>query len=307
MGGHMRVNVSRERAAEIFSAAIQDGDPLRVTRLGFTGVKWDVSHKCTDPIDLQIMGYDAPSFRWLAYGKSIGQSMAARVSARDPLLVDMAVRCRRCTACLRVRSAMWRYRAETELFNSERTWFGTMTLNPTEQHRALSLARRRAAREGEDFEKLSTSEQFRKRVSACSPEITKFLKRVRKNSGAKFRYLLVAEAHKSGAPHFHMLLHERAGERVSWQNLSDAWQKGFSKFKLAKSGSGPFDETDRKVARYVCKYLAKSALARVRASARYGEAGTVLNHSDSVTTTINDDDRVTEPETGPGLEKADTL
>lgn len=93
-------------------------------------------------------------------------------------------------------------------------------------------------------------------------EITKYLKRVRKKSGAPLRYILVAEAHKSGLPHYHMLIHECDPSRqVRHKDLTAAWSWGFTRFKLVETSN---------TAWYVCKYLSKAQLARVRASVRYG-------------------------------------
>jgi len=52
---------------------------------------------------------------------------------------------------------------------------------------------------------------------------------------------------------------DRIGERV----LRRQWTLGFSKFNLV-------DEKDPRAAHYVCKYLSKTAEARVRASLQYG-------------------------------------
>lgn len=118
------------------------------------------------------------------------------------------------------------------------------------------------------------------------------------------RYMLVAEAHNSektsvemkGRPHFHILVHDysdnglvsgspleaiASGRDGEWEKrliktkqgykgfafvTDDAfirknWQLGFTKFQLATSEQSIF---------YLCKYLSKSMLARVRASIEYG-------------------------------------
>lgn len=114
----------------------------------------------------------------------------------------------------------------------------------------------------------SEQSQFNKHVNAIGPEIGKFLKRVRKNTGAKLRYLLVAEPHKSGLPHFHMLIHQCDTHiPVRYDDLKSQWRLGFSAWKL----------TDYKSASYVCKYLSKSLRARVRASQAYGTTPNALS------------------------------
>lgn len=178
--------------------------------------------------------------------------------------LDVWTRCRKCAKCLAYRSWVWRNRATVECHSATRTWFATLTLSPANHVRygfqaGLKVAKRR----GDDFDALPESEQFALRNQEISKEITKWLKRVRKYSGAPFKYLLVTEAHKSGLPHYHLLIHEQCAERpLRHAMLSDQWRLGFSKFKLVD---------DPKAATYVTKYLSKSAIARVRASLRYGQ------------------------------------
>lgn len=120
------------------------------------------------------------------------------------------------------------------------------------------------------------------------------------------RYLLVAESHDSektdewmrGRPHFHALLHEQfrgalfsgdpslallngqdgelekrkykthSGEWKEGVFVTDEatvrqeWQLGFTKFQLCFDGKSAF---------YLCKYMSKALMYRVRASVRYGE------------------------------------
>jgi hypothetical protein len=126
----------------------------------------------------------------------------------------------------------------------------------------LSLARATAARKGYDFEDQTNEKQFIARNAEISKEITRYIKRVRKNSAASLRYLVVTEAHKSGDPHYHALIHEvHPDEPVRKAILKDCWKLGFSHHKLVK---------DPIHASYVCKYLSKTMSARVRASQHYG-------------------------------------
>lgn len=178
--------------------------------------------------------------------------------------LDVWTRCRKCRKCLGYRSWVWRNRATVECHSAARTWFATLTLTPANQSRfGLMASIKVAKRRMEDFDALPDSEQFSLRSAEISKEITKWLKRVRKYSGAPFKYLLVTEAHKSGLPHYHLLIHEQCAERpLRHAMLSDQWRLGFSKFKLID---------DPKAATYVTKYLSKSSLARVRASLNYGK------------------------------------
>jgi hypothetical protein len=159
-----------------------------------------------------------------------------------------------------------------------------------------------------DFDCLPEASRFAERHYECSKEITLFLKRVRataavdhrqsarladacaasKGSRCKchpinqfrvpLRYLLVAEAHKSGLPHYHMLISEFEESRpVRARHLKTNWRLGFSDVKLVAQDDGT------RPAAYVAKYLAKSAIARVRASVGYGQHiadnETILNRS----------------------------
>ena len=231
-------------------------------------IRWDCSGGCEAPVRVLFEGRpEARPFTHLgARGLHTRQFVHyADGFDRDQLMsVLMLTRCRRCRVCLRARQFAWSQRAKFELGNSARTWFGTLTLRADEQYLAELRARRDLRGRSVDFDKLSPEAQFKARHNAVSPELTKWLKRVRKESGASARYLLVAEAHKSGLPHYHVLIHEvgdrdRIGERV----LRRQWKLGHSKFNLVDAG-------DPKAAHYVCKYLSKAAEARVRASVRYG-------------------------------------
>lgn len=126
-------------------------------------------------------------------------------------------------------------------------------------------AEARLAKRGVRWAELSPAEQFQARHQEISRDLTTWLKRVRKQSGARLRYLLVAEAHKSGLPHYHALIHERRfSVPVTERVLRHQWNLGFSKFQLVEGSEAAW---------YVAKYLAKDARARVRASVRYGNCG----------------------------------
>ena len=176
---------------------------------------------------------------------------------------DLWVRCRACDACLKARARLWAARANVELQHWPRSWFGTLTLSPDEQFRARVVASQRLRLQGVEFEELPGDEQFRELVSSVGRDVTKFLKRVRAQAKTRVRYLLVSEAHKSGLPHFHLLVHESAAP-VRKRVLQGQWSLGFSQWKLCDLAEG------KQIAWYVSKYLTKSALTRVRASQRYG-------------------------------------
>lgn len=240
-------------------------------------VEWDISGNCLMPVRREIHARQeqklriqkrAQSFKSLddveetfhsdfwsdklfthEYGKLLG-----------PYAVLLTARCRMCDNCLKVRRNQWAEKAKAEFAASSRTWFITMTLSPQWHEHFANIAREKSRhRLREVFEALPLDVQFRLRHEAIAAELTKAFKRLRKK-GHAFRYFLVAEAHKSGLPHYHLLLHE-TGAPIGKRVLEAAWPFGFVKPKLA---------TDEKVVWYVAKYLGKSGAARIRASIRYG-------------------------------------
>jgi hypothetical protein len=170
--------------------------------------------------------------------------------------------CRKCEPCLRSRSQLWAARARDETSIATRTWFGTLTLAPAQALQLRFGTEVQKAQQGHTLGELSEDELFTAMSKGASAELTKWLKRIRKNSGAKIRYVLVCEKHKTGVPHWHVLIHEYDG-KVTKAKLEAAWRYGFSHFRLV-------ERENTKTAWYVCKYLGKSALARVRASQQYG-------------------------------------
>lgn len=179
--------------------------------------------------------------------------------------VDVAVRCRKCAACLRARAFQWQQRAQYELAIADRTWFATFTLRPEEHFRHLSLARQKYDAEGGNLDNASDAEIFKARCKPLIREFQLYMKRVRK-SAAGLRFMLVIEKHKTGLPHLHAFIHE-AQNRVTHKTLTNAWHLGFTTFKLV-------DSSEPQAARYITKYLTKSVLNRLCASSYYGKLKT---------------------------------
>lgn len=202
-------------------------------------------------------------------GVRLAKGSRARImgSKEVPIMTELHVPCRKCASCLRRRAAHWRIRANSEWQAAHRTWFGTLTLRPEQHVRVLSVCRSYWAKAlvetDRDFDTFDDERKFSERHRVISREITLFVKRIRKVSGASLRLLCVAEEHKSGLPHYHMLVHEpNPAESISKVQLETAWKWGFSQWRLVKDAKG---------AAYVCKYLSKSSKARVRASLDYGD------------------------------------
>lgn len=236
-----------------------------------TSWKWDLARGCEDPRTFTVEGRHVELFgrdKWGAQplmGKFGANALPDVTSDAPAMWVDMSTRCRKCGWCLKARASMWSFRARAEIQASSRTWFGTLTLRPEEHFRALCKAEAAALARGTAWADLSPAEQFKARHAVISEEITKWLKRIRKESESRLRYCLTAEAHKSGLPHYHILIHERwLGGQVHERTLRRQWKLGHSKFNIAENGGAAW---------YVAKYLAKASEARVRASARYGQSG----------------------------------
>nr|QXN72842.1 MAG: replication initiator protein [Microvirus sp.] len=239
------------RTLALFKRALRLGGERR----GLTDVYWDISGRCIAPRTRYISGVIPKGVL-----RGIGERGKVMEFPEDgqPMTLEMDTACRQCTACLFERAKEWRTRCYRETEDSVRTWFGTLTLSP--DYQALFAAM--AAKQHPEFEGLSGHKQLALRHEFIGPELTKYLKRIRKESGAELKYCLVLEAHKSGLPHYHILIHEtNPAKPIRHEVLKDQWKLGFTKFKLA----------DPRTASYVAKYLSKTAAARVRASVGYGK------------------------------------
>lgn len=262
----------RSRVVRLAAHALSNGG----VRKTLTHVHWDASGRCEAPQLIELEGRlneREKASRWEPTEHA--NILALWVGNKDPvyrfadlfpheapIVVTMEVPCRRCGRCLRRRAAHWRARAMAEINGAPRTWFGTITLAPEHHLKAEYAAHSRLLAGGTVFAKLSEAERFREVHTEHGRELTKWLKRVRKESEATLRYILVAEAHKSGNAHYHCLIHETVGGgSVKERTLRTQWKLGHSKFNLVG---------DKRAAGYVCKYLSKSVLCRVRASKNYG-------------------------------------
>lgn len=242
-------------------------------------IEWEVQGNCTSPVERTLWarkvrpvthivetwenerpeawepeeGFDDWKINWGV--RNIGRDLP-----EGPYCIWLTVRCRKCDKCRAFRGRLWRERALAEVNASIRTWFGTITLSPEWQahfgmRAALEVRRKKV---GVTLENLPLNEQLWMRHKFIGAEFTNIFKRMRK-SGLVFRYLMVLEAHKSGLPHYHMLIHE-IGNPIVKKRLDCIWPFGFVQWRLA----------EREHAFYVCKYISKSNASRVRASLRYG-------------------------------------
>lgn len=201
--------------------------------------RWELDHAryCDKPILIQYEGRTTTAGRTRS------------------MFIDQNVPCRKCDGCLRAKQREWTARAIAEVRVAPRTWFITFTFAAHNQAVMGYRARVRNAK----FASMTEAERFHRLHLEAGREITLFMKRLRKKAKSPVRYLYVVEPHKSGLPHYHMLLHESYRE-ISKRTIESCWHLGFMKAKLATKSR----------AYYVCKYISKSAQCRVRASLHYG-------------------------------------
>lgn len=253
-----------ERVRSLMRRAFGEGALLQGTTL-----LWNISAGCADPVLREIRGMKARTIRE-AMGEE-GRAVRTFSGGNTQWSgLELLVRCRKCESCLRYRQRLWRLRAQVEMADAPRTWFGTLTCSPHTHTMTLLRAQHRAAKRGVKWETdLTDRERFARRVNATSSLITKFFKRLRKGNAARkflpaeFRYLVVSEAHKSGLPHYHLLVHEtNADKPVRKLALEGQWEDhGFSSWRLAEPHH----------CAYITKYLTKSEMASIRASLAYGK------------------------------------
>jgi len=172
----------------------------------------------------------------------------------------LSIPCRRCGGCLAKRGAGWARRAAIEFAQANRTWFGTLTFKPDIIDRATQEIIDRLKISAEEFAALPRELRWMHLHGCTRREVTLYLKRVRHLS--QFRHVTVCEPHKTGVPHYHLLIHEPADSCLRKADLETTYHAGFSAWRLAK---------DVRACWYVSKYLMKGTGARVRASRAYGQ------------------------------------
>lgn len=222
---------------------------------------WDISGNCSDPYEREVFARPNAKLVTNPFRSNRLKSDPMNKSG-IPLRVRLSTRCRVCLNCRKAKANLWRGRMLAETAIAPRTWFITFTFAPEVQDYALHTCRFRKDQSSADFDELSAGKQFALVASELNRELNLYWKRLRK-SGAQFRYAVVAEAHKSGRPHFHALLHEVSADNpLRHATMREQWGVGFIQIKLV---------SDKKMVWYLCKYLTKAVHARVRASIGYGK------------------------------------
>ena len=168
-------------------------------RVSPTTFEWDVSNGCENPVIMTKTGRP-PAEDGEKYVEIVPGS-------KHTLTLEMVVACRKCSQCLRRRRREWTMRSAAEISQAQRTWFVTLTIRPAQLYVCEVIAGKRDIK----LKERTQNEQERARFAVIVEEIQRFLKRIRKNSKAKLRYICVQELHKNGNPHYHLLIHEVEG------------------------------------------------------------------------------------------------
>lgn len=202
---HLLRYLTIDRLEQIVRDALAAGRPVRSE--GARRFILPYQGSCTDPHGVELHS----------------RFQAVHDGQKRPIIVDMAVPCRKCEACRLRRSLMWKDRAEAEY----RLWpisiFGTLTFRPEVHYMADAILTSRLRAGGTDWSALTSAEQFAERSKLLGSYVSTWLKTVRwgrrgsrlLKDRPRFSYLIVCEAHDGeftsaemrGRPHFHTLFH----------------------------------------------------------------------------------------------------
>lgn len=218
-----------------------------------TETRWNIAPWCEKPVRIEMNG-----------------AKDAKYDTLPSHYTYFLAACGKCQRCRYKTYRQWCERATSECSAANRTWFLTLTADlPTQerwQTEALEGLRRRGWSDADLASDPTT--MFRARTQAAGRDVTKYFKRLRK-SGRALRYVLCWEAHNSGLPHAHALVHEIGPVPLRKRDLQSQWsQHGFSSAKLVSHAESPHYVL--KALRYLTKDLGGLS-GRVRSSIRYGD------------------------------------
>lgn len=156
---------------------------------------------------------------------------------------DFLSRCGKCGPCVRLKKWLKTNRIELEMKSAHGAWFCTLTQVQFELD------------DGRKFGVMTYE------------NVKKFLKRLRKNTGAEIKFVMAEELHRSGVRHWHAILMHRG--TVSKRQLEAAWAgDDLAGHCMVRRING------RGAARYVMKYIGKDEAYIVRSSIHLGKATT---------------------------------
>lgn len=196
--------------------ALRKGAKVRTFRdgkLATHSTQGDFSANCTSPIWMTVAGRAEAKTRTRIVTKNNGSRFA-----------DYKVPCRKCLNCLKRRAWHWRQRALSEHMRAHRTWMGTLTLDPHVLQRAKDVAAVELLEQGVRWEDLTRDERFLEVDRRIYGEFQKRMDLLRKKSKVPLRYLAVTEAHDSGEPHWHVLLHEVGPQELRYDPDFSGWK-----------------------------------------------------------------------------------
>ena len=146
--------------------------------------------------------------------------------------IPQYVACRRCSECLRQRSASWAARTEMEIDKAERAWWCTLT-----------------------YAQSAVSDRSK-------ADASRWLAKMRRGRQG-IRYLMVYElGTRTGRPHWHAVLTESAGgDKLSRRGIEAAWPHGHGRVRLVRGvrviGQSPGQDR-QPIANYIAKYVTKT-------------------------------------------------
>lgn len=267
----------RAAKALAVTAAANGGQQIRPTE-----TYWDISRSCERPIRQEVDGRAYRGTRVVGREYVLLQpergALAYPMRGITPHIVYLDVACGRCRSCLAYRRWLWTVRAMSECEAAPRTWFVTLTGNPRTQMRWAVETGLRLTGQGVKPSELTDGEWYAEMCKEAGRDLTKYVKRVRKNSGASLRALWVFEKHEGGGrhdglPHIHGLVHEtNVNAPVRYATLRETWSArphGLGHSSAALLTKGDESLLSRYVAK-ACYYISKSAGVRIRASQGYG-------------------------------------
>ena len=258
-----------------------------------TWASWDVSARCLRPIDLRLEGvgprpYHVGTVTGAPFGRWLETNARARVLASQEPDRDlhMKVPCRQCRECLAARARMWGRRAVSEWELAPRSWFGTLTFQPEKRYAIVVQTELRLREQGgKPLAELNKRDRFAELQRTAGPLVTRYLYALRDGRAGgrwhrgsrvecppvRFRYILTAEPHGDGFPHYHAVVHELPLHHpIRRRQLACLWDHGFASWSVVQTEQQAF---------YAVKYLGKTSLARVRASSNYGKTGESASQS----------------------------
>lgn len=119
--------------------------------------------------------------------------------------------CGQCLNCRKQKALEWQIRAYHELIENPKAIFITLTYKP----KNLKITAKKAMN------------QYDKRGTLDPEDITKFMKKLRKKTAQKLRYIYCGEyGEQKWRPHYHMIIYGISKEEISREEIEKIWKLG---------------------------------------------------------------------------------